>query len=953
MRQRARDAGLGGVLVERELEVATISQTLNAAVEGSGGTILIEAAAGQGKSRLLTVAGDMAREAGTQVLSGYASELEQEFPFGVALQLFEPRWRSISAEDRKAIAHGPAGPAREILEGTLAETTRSPAEHGYLLIHGLFWLANNLASTEPITMLVDDVHWSDRPSLRFLAYLADRIANRPIALILAARQGEAAADDRAVAALKSAPGAVLISPEPISHAGIESLVSLEFPDADGAFITACARVTNGNPLLLAELIAQLRADQESPDAATARRLTELAPEAIVNSVVARLGTLPAAARSLAFAVSILGDGASLQHAARLAELEVRTAAEAADRLAEAHMLRAGAPLSFVHPLIRSAVEASISPLVRGHAHRRAATILRESGSPAEMVAAHLLHSPAEDDPGAVEMLRAAAGKALASGSAKSAVHLLKRALAERPPREERAELLAALAQAEALEGTPGASERLTEAIELTENPTLRARFTLAQSQAHYARGDYREAADVILQAVTGVELDDLELGTQLDAAYISAASLIPDLAGDASARRQRLVDQLHDPPSAGQRAALAHVALQAALLGEPGPVVRQLADVAWSDGALLGCEPSEPVSLPLLTGALLFADELERNVDICNAALKQGSPLAFATASCCRAWPLYAQGRIAEAIADAQAGLDAPQQWHMIRTAYGALASCHIQRGALEQAERTLAVVEDEAPGSVRYPFLLEVRAQLRLAQNRPTEALKDAVRSGQWFQSDFAATSPGVTTWRSTAALVHIALGERDRAEELASEELAEARRVGITRAVIRDLRVLGLAAGGERGIELLAEAVRLGDGHAKRLEHVHALVDLGAALRRANQRAAARAPLRRGLDLSQRGGATALAARAEAELAATGARARHLILTGLESLTPSERRVADLAASGLTTREIGTTLFVTPKTVEYHLRHIYQKLDVSSRAQLADALAKAEPWAPLPSGD
>jgi DNA-binding CsgD family transcriptional regulator len=160
----------------------------------------------------------------------------------------------------------------------------------------------------------------------------------------------------------------------------------------------------------------------------------------------------------------------------------------------------------------------------------------------------------------------------------------------------------------------------------------------------------------------------------------------------------------------------------------------------------------------------------------------------------------------------------------------------------------------------------------------------------------------------------------------------------------VIRDLRVLAFAAQGNRILDLLSEAVRIGRSAPPRLEYVSALVDLGAATRRANQRTAARHPLRKGLELAERDGAAVLARRAREELDATGARSRRAILSGLQALTPSERRVADLAAGGLTTRQISQVLFVTPKTVEFHLRHVYRKLDIpSSRADLARALSQA----------
>ena len=184
--------------------------------------------------------------------------------------------------------------------------------------------------------------------------------------------------------------------------------------------------------------------------------------------------------------------------------------------------------------------------------------------------------------------------------------------------------------------------------------------------------------------------------------------------------------------------------------------------------------------------------------------------------------------------------------------------------------------------------------------------------------------------------------MGDRTRAQELAAEELTLARASSIGRIVIRDLRVLGLAERGDRGLELLSEAVALADSSPPRLEQIHALIDLGAALRRSNRRADAREPLRKALDLSHHGGATGLTARAQAELSATGARPRRAMLSGAESLTPRERHVGELAAKGLTTRAIAELLFVTPKTVEFHLRHVYQKLDITSRSEIADALGE-----------
>ena len=249
------------------------------------------------------------------------------------------------------------------------------------------------------------------------------------------------------------------------------------------------------------------------------------------------------------------------------------------------------------------------------------------------------------------------------------------------------------------------------------------------------------------------------------------------------------------------------------------------------------------------------------------------------------------------------------------------------------------------APDSVpaaEMPVLLDVRAQVRLAHGRAAEALLDALEAGRLAVARVGGDSFDVVNWRCTAAQARLALDEPGGARELAEEELERARSGEVTRTVLRCLRLLGLAADGRRRLDLLTEAVTVGAEAPPRLEYLYALVDLGAATRRANRRSAARAPLVRALELCQERGATALARRAEVEIAACGARQGRTRLAGAQALTPSERRVATLAARGDTTRQIAGELFVTPKTVEFHLRHVYRKLGIpSTRADLARTLA------------
>ena len=192
----------------------------------------------------------------------------------------------------------------------------------------------------------------------------------------------------------------------------------------------------------------------------------------------------------------------------------------------------------------------------------------------------------------------------------------------------------------------------------------------------------------------------------------------------------------------------------------------------------------------------------------------------------------------------------------------------------------------------------------------------------------------------RAGGAQALLRLGERESACQLAQAELADARVFGGPRALGVASGVAGLARDGQRGIELLNESVASLRDSPALLELAHSLAELGAALRRAGQPAAAREPLAEALDLAVRCGARRLAARAREELKATGARPRRAWRTGVGALTPSELRIVRLAAEGRTNREIAHELYVTLKTVEGHLSRAYAKLGIEGRAELPGVL-------------
>jgi DNA-binding NarL/FixJ family response regulator len=234
---------------------------------------------------------------------------------------------------------------------------------------------------------------------------------------------------------------------------------------------------------------------------------------------------------------------------------------------------------------------------------------------------------------------------------------------------------------------------------------------------------------------------------------------------------------------------------------------------------------------------------------------------------------------------------------------------------------------------------VLLARGRLRQSQGRLEEAAEDMRESGR-RQLELGNVTPIVSPWRSSLSRVLFELGEPAEARRLAEEELALARQVGAPRALSIALRGMARVEGGDEEIALLEEASTVIDSSGAQLERARVHAALGAALHRAGRPEDAREPLRLAVDLAHRSGAWALEKHALAELRATGARPRRRLATGSGALTPSERRIAELAAAGQLNREIAETLFVTTNTVEYHLRNAYKKLGISSRTQLAEAL-------------
>jgi ATP/maltotriose-dependent transcriptional regulator MalT len=272
--------------------------------------------------------------------------------------------------------------------------------------------------------------------------------------------------------------------------------------------------------------------------------------------------------------------------------------------------------------------------------------------------------------------------------------------------------------------------------------------------------------------------------------------------------------------------------------------------------------------------------------------------------------------------------------------AHGPLVEILVAQGELDEAERVLAAgeLDGEIPDTFMLNFGLAARARLRLAQGRRAQAAADLEELGR-REEGRRGLNPAFFPYRSLLALA--LADERPRALTLAREELELARAWGAAGAIGRSLRVLGVLTGGPDGLALLERSRAELEGSPWALERAETLVDLGAALRRAGERRACRAPLEEGMEQAHVCGARALVTRAREELLATGARPRRVMRTGVDALTASERRVAEMAASGMSNRAIAQALFVTVRTVEVHLTHAYAKLDISARDELPRVLS------------
>ncbi len=734
----------GQPLLERDDVLARIDERLHEASAGRGSLLVLEGTAGIGKTRLVLAAGRHGRDLGLTTLSARGSELEQDFAYGLVRQLFEAPLIAASPPERAELLAGAAGHAAALfgLAAVQEDVAGALLDPSFAILHGLYWLCANLGRRSQLLLCIDDVHWADQASLRFLHYLGRRLDELPVAVVAAARPGRSADASPVLAALAASPPAEVLELAPLSERAVAELMRLAFgTDLEPSFAGACHEVTGGVPFFVQELVRAIAEQGIKPTAAASSRVAAFAPRTVSKSVVLRLSRLSPPAWQLARAAAVLGE-ADVRLAAGLAGMDTGAAATAADELAAAGILEGGRPLRFVHPIVRAAVEADLPPGQRAGLHAAAARHLAKEGASAHRIAAHLLATGPAGDDGVAGSLLSAAQAAIANGAPDSAVIYLRRALAEPPSQRLRPDVLLELGFAESYAGDPQAAAHLEAALDIAPATTAQVSITLALGRMLQIAGRNREALAVFDRTRSRLSATDRRAALTLEGAALGAAQFDAETAGDAAqriARLRRLAEEERDvPPSV-----FGMLAVAAVDANEPADVVARLALRALDAAPKLLPEAVDrPPFFYHACNALAFAERYQEALPRFGEALadarRLGSLPHVLGLSCYRALHHLRVGNLADAEADARVALETgprPPGIHAA-VALAALLETLAERGELETAEAADQRYRfaEQFPTTMQTGWLLAARGRLRLAELRPAAALGDLLAAGDLF---------------------------------------------------------------------------------------------------------------------------------------------------------------------------------------------------------------------------
>ncbi len=906
-------------LLEREAVLTDTRALFSKSWEHPVGPIVIEGRSGVGKTAALRSVCHLASTTGWRVLRARADGSKAGVGGSVLEQL---------------LAQGAGGRA--------PEGARRPVADELAAVVGAF------ADAGGVVLAVDDAQWCDGASTNWLVEL-EHTAPQRVRVVLAVALRPPGAPLRPVDDLLSQPSSRVVTLQPLSVDAVTSLVAGYFGEGpDPSFVRACQEDTGGYPLLLLALLRAIGQAGVEPSADNAGRVLEMTSTALARSVLKKLGSLSPAAAKLLEVVVVAGGETELELAAAVADMDRATAGMAAAELAAVDLLRDGTLLAIPFGFVRRTLYAEIPPSRRAALHVTTARLLKSRGAAVEYLAPHLEAAEPSGDAWVAEQLERAGVLALKRGVPERAARYLARALAEHPSAQGRPEMLLNLARAEAVTDTVSARRRLELAMERGAGFDACAKALLDVTAAARDPASRADLAPLLEQLSRQASEAQRPARVELLSAGVLVSRTPDDFVSSSSLLRRFTAEPGARAESRGERAALALSAGVEA--GRAATSPEQVASTVHR--AMLGEElvTDDPLNCEIWARSLLalarsgHCGEADRVARQCQSeARSRQLEVADAEFSTTLAVSLAWQGSLPGAEAEARHALALPAGpvWARRQEAAACLAGVLTDLGQPDAAGEILTRFESAQPMSCFESHALrEQRGRVRAAQGRWSEALADLRAAGRVADA-CGIDSPLVTGWRGHSALVLSAVGRKSDAIGQALENLELAEATGTAWAVGAALHVLAVAGEPERRLQRLQEGAELLEG-APTSRHLAALlIDLGRELRAAGESGArVRTTLRRGADIALRIGAPPLLAQAAAELRESGARPRRLALTGAESLTRSERRVAELAVKGLTNAEIANRLYVAEKTVEGHLARAYRKLHVRSRRELRGAL-------------
>jgi hypothetical protein len=868
-------------LWERDEEITTVQRAVDvlcADRSSSGGLLVFQGEAGLGKTALLAEVRRIAEQHGCTVWSARGGETLRSVPFNVVRQLLQPVLVSMMPEEAREYLgdwYDIAGPALGIAE----PGDRQADPQG--VCDGLVAAVCRLTKREwPLVLLIDDAHWADEETLRWLAAFAERLDDLSVLVVVTRRPSATDGDGtRSLDAAVAAAGVSDLSAlTPEATAGL-TRTNLG-PHADAPFCREVWAVTGGNPYETVELLAKVRDSELEPVEARAGELRALNRSARGGGLVARLEELGIDATRFAWAAAILGTDITVDLVARLATMGRDDAARCARLLRDARILTEPDPatargrdgeLEFVHPLIATAVYNSIPDALRTAMHGIAAQVVTDSGLGAAAASRHLLQVHPDDDEELVEQLRQAAREHLAVGASDAARRCLERALLEPPAPEVHARVLHELGCATLLTAPATTIEHLQRALSmpgLDSGTRVDAVWRLSEALLH--NNQLEEAVRTVEAEAARHEPGPTRLRLQAVQYMWEGLHAGEAISPDRSERLAGLAAGCTGRDNA-ERALLILRGFDAMTRGESAEEVVELCDRALVNGRLapgLGWTDTEwgIELLLMLTAAYAYSDRLDRAEALCTEAARayesagwSGGHLALAHAYvglCHRR-----RGRLGEAetalresvrLAE-RVGRGLPLHW----TATCNLVDTLLARGHVEEAWEAAERYEfaPPYPSTIIIPDPRSVRGRLLLALGRTKEGVNE-LEAAEKAAAARGHHNPVTVPWAADLARA-LATEDPARAGRLAADVRRQAERFGTDTAIGEALRCAAALETGRRAVHLAAQAVTYREASPCQYEHAAARVEFGIAARSA-------AELQRGLALADSCGADGLAARA-----------------------------------------------------------------------------------------